>query len=224
MDRFEQPAPPPVDPRIEENRRKREEWERKKAEMESQKLKLQEEQARLDQEIARINEEIGNAREKTVAKSGVRVGPDFTTLPTELDARLEKLDPDSALRPTIINVGKTWSKKSQKGLLANAQTESVGTDKQKIEKNTCMDLLDALTQSGGLSIEGASLHIVVASTHCFGKNLMSTLVQDNVNPIDKMERSELIVAEMVHGKKAEEMLKRREVNRIKEHVPALFEK
>ena len=34
-------------------------------------------------------------------------------------AALEKLDLEGALRPAIINVGKTWSKRSQKGLLGN---------------------------------------------------------------------------------------------------------
>jgi hypothetical protein len=96
-------------------------------------------------------------------------------------------------------------------------------DQQKIEKNACFDLLDALTKSGGLPIEGASLHIVVASTHCFEKNLMDTLIKDNVNPIEKLERSEMIVAEVIHGKKAVEMINDAEVKRIQENVPILFE-
>jgi hypothetical protein len=33
---------------------------------------------------------------------------DFTKVPAELDKRFDKLDTDSALRPTIINIGKTW--------------------------------------------------------------------------------------------------------------------
>ena len=92
---------------------------------------------------------------------------------------------------------------------------------QKLEKNACWDLLDALTRSGGLGVEGATLHVVVASTHCFEKSVMDTLVVDNVNPIEKVERSMLIVAETIHGKAGRELLKGGEVQRVKAHFPAL---
>ena len=41
---------------------------------------------------------------------------DYTQLPTQLDRNYEKFDTDSALRPTIINVGDSWTKKSQAAL------------------------------------------------------------------------------------------------------------
>ena len=126
-------------------------------------------------------------------------GPDFTTLPTELDARLEAEDADGAVRPTIINVGKTWKKREQRSLLAGATERWLGVGEQKLEKNTCWDLLDALTRSGGLAMEQGQLHVVVASTHCFEKSLMDTLVKDNVNPIEKLEHTSSIVASVVHG-------------------------
>ena len=40
-----------------------------------------------------------------------------------------------------------------------------------------------------LPIECATLHVVVAATHCFDKSLVNTVVEDNVNPIEKAERS-----------------------------------
>ena len=92
---------------------------------------------------------------------------DFTTLPTQLDARLEAEDPDGAVRPTIINVGKVWNKRAQKALLGPTTVSSLGVSEQKLEKNTCWDLLDALTRSGGLPIEGAQFHVVISSTHFF---------------------------------------------------------
>ncbi len=44
---------------------------------------------------------------------------DYTRLPVELDGKFARLDEDSALRPTIINVGKQWNKRSKKGLLSD---------------------------------------------------------------------------------------------------------
>ena len=38
------------------------------------------------------------------------------------------------------------------------------------------------------------LHIVVAATHCFDKSLLDTVIQGNCNPIERVERSALIVA------------------------------
>lgn len=123
---------------------------------------------------------------------------DFSTLPTQLDERLEAEDPDGALRPTILNAGQQWRKSAQRSLLAPAQASVLDTNAQKLEKNACWDLIDALTRSGGLPVLGADLHVVVASTHCFEKSVMDTLVKDNMNPIEKLERSLLIVAESIH--------------------------
>ena len=54
-------------------------------------------------------------------------------------------------------------------------TEFSGPEDQRLGKQRCYDLLDALTKGGGLSIESATLHVVVAATHVFDKNLLNTL-------------------------------------------------
>jgi hypothetical protein len=77
-------------------------------------------------------------------------------------------------------------------------------------------LLDALTNSGCVGFDDATLHIVMASTHCFTDNLMNTLVKDNINPIEKLERSQLIVATTIHeGKRPEDLLVEDQVERVK---------
>ena len=45
-------------------------------------------------------------------------------------------------------------------------------------------------------MENASLHIVMAATHGFDKTVVETVVQDNVSPIEKVERSTLILAQV----------------------------
>ena len=37
-------------------------------------------------------------------------------------------------------------------------------------KQATFELLDALTKSGALVMESASLHVVIAATHCFDKS------------------------------------------------------
>ncbi len=72
-------------------------------------------------------------------------------------------------------------------------------------------------------MEGATLHIVMAATHCFEKNVINTLVQDNVNPIDKVERSALIVATTIHGLDARALVQPDQVVRLVIiYYPALF--
>lgn len=153
------------------------------------------------------------------APPGVR---DYTQVPKKMDRDFEKLDVDGALRPTIINPGKVWSKSSQKGLLAKPTTASVHADEQKKEKDAAFDLLDALTKSGGLPIEHASLHIVIAATHCFDKTVTDTVVKKNINPIEKVERSTLIMAGTIHQLPPGELIQDTQLPRVSTASPMLF--
>merc|ERR1712159_905759 len=111
---------------------------------------------------------------------------------------------------------------SQKALLESPITSSLGKDEQKKEKDAAFDLLDALTKSGAVPVEGASLHIVVAATHCFDKTITETVVQDNVNPIDKVERSTLIMASTVHQQPPSCLVRDNQLERLKLSSPRLF--
>ncbi len=124
---------------------------------------------------------------------------DVTLIPNALDAALEKLDPDGALRPMIVNVGKEWVRHRQAGLAGPVQKTVLTGEQQRLEKQRCCDLLDALTKSGSIAINGAALHVVIATSHSFEKSLMNTLVLDNVCPITKVEQSQLILAKHIFG-------------------------
>merc|ERR1712039_906332 len=111
----------------------------------------------------------------------------------------------------------------QKALLATAETSGLGTDQQKKEKDAALDLLDALTKSGALPVEHCSLHIVVAATHCFDKTVTETVVQDNVSPIDRVERSTLIMATTVHQQPACALVRESQLQRVRDSSPLLFQ-
>mmetsp|Transcript_853 Transcript_853/g.1463 ORF Transcript_853/g.1463 Transcript_853/m.1463 type:complete len:201 (+) Transcript_853:3-605(+) len=147
---------------------------------------------------------------------------DYTKVPREMDQRFERLDLDSSLRPTIISPGGNWTKKAQKALLAAPTTTTLYSDQQKTEKDAAFDLLDALTKSGAIPVENASLHIVVAATHCFDRTVTDTVVIDNVNPIDKVERSTLIMATTVHQQPAAALIREAQVPRVSATSPMLF--
>eukprot|EP00026_Physarum_polycephalum_P002207 Phypoly_transcript_02212.p1 GENE.Phypoly_transcript_02212~~Phypoly_transcript_02212.p1 ORF type:complete len:944 (+),score=196.07 Phypoly_transcript_02212:68-2899(+) len=138
--------------------------------------------------------------DKEIAQKGAPVGDigDYTKIPAQLEQKFEEFDESNALRPTIINPGKTWNKTFYASLLSEAEKKTVDTEEQEKEKNKAFDLLDALTKSGALSIDYASLHVVIASTHCFDKSIIHTVIQDNINPIEKVENSSLIVASTIH--------------------------
>merc|ERR1740129_373925 len=153
----------------------------------------------------------------------VAVQRDYTQVPKELDARFERLDQDNCLRPTIIKPGDVWSKREKKKLLADFTSRTLHGDDQKKEKNATFDLLDALTKSGGLPVEQASLHIFVAATHQFDKSVTETVVQDNVNPVDKVERSMLIMASTVHQVPTAKLLQAGQRARVEDTSPQLFQ-
>jgi len=139
-----------------------------------------------------------------------------------MDQRFEKLDVDTALRPTIIKPSDTWTKRAQKALLAKPTMETLRKGEQKRERDAAFDLLDALTKSGGLAVSHASLHIVVAATHCFDKTVTETIIQDNINPIDKVERSTLIMATTVHQQPAAALICESQLPRVGTVSPMLF--
>lgn len=148
---------------------------------------------------------------------------DCTKVPQEIDSKFEALDKEGAVRPTIINVSKVWSKRSQKALLDAPQTASVDVDSQKKERDAAFDLLDALSKSGGLNVEHAQMHIVIAATHCFDKNLMDTIVQSNVNPIEKVEMSTLIMASTIHKEPVNRLVAGDQLSRVMEFSPDLLQ-
>eukprot|EP00929_Paragymnodinium_shiwhaense_P073055 TRINITY_DN3711_c0_g1_i2.p1 TRINITY_DN3711_c0_g1~~TRINITY_DN3711_c0_g1_i2.p1 ORF type:complete len:979 (-),score=227.99 TRINITY_DN3711_c0_g1_i2:315-3251(-) len=156
-----------------------------------------------------------------VGEGAVSILRDYTKVPQQLDNIFEKIDPRSCVRPTIINVGEPWSKRSQAALLAQPTTQTLNKDKQKEEKDAAYDLLDALTKSGALPLQHAALHVVIASTHCFDKTVTETVVQDNANPIEMVERTVITMATTVHQQPLSQLVLENQRERLEASLPAL---
>jgi hypothetical protein len=122
-------------------------------------------------------------------------------LPARLDAMFGEFDLDGAVRPNKLTVGGTWQKKFQTTLLAKATQTALGKDELRAEKSRTFDLLDALSKSGALPLSDSQLHVVMVSTHVFDKTLMDTVLQLNVNPIEQVERSQLLMAAAIHNQR-----------------------
>lgn len=96
---------------------------------------------------------------------------------------------------------------SDLGILGKKETTSISSTESIVsEKTKAFDLLDSLTKSGGIALENVDLHVVIAATHAFGKTVMETLVQDNDNPIEKIQHSSLILTAAIHGVKFKEVV------------------
>jgi len=65
------------------------------------------------------------------------------------------------------------------------------------EKQKAFDLLDALSRSGSLEIPFSELHVLICATLSFEKSVMETVIQDNINPIEKLEMSTLLMGSTV---------------------------
>jgi hypothetical protein len=137
-------------------------------------------------------------RDGFIVDDTVVTGVDYTKVPGKIDAKLNKLDRDGAVRPTKLIVGQSWHKTFYESLLSKASKVTLGEDELRTERSKAIDLLDALTKSGALPLEDAQLHVVNVVTHCFDKTLMRTVARDNINPIERVERTQLIIASVVH--------------------------
>jgi len=161
------------------------------------------------------------------ASENLKVSYDLTNIPKVLDTQFEKMDNveryAGSLKSSVIEVGNTWTKKSKLNILSSLKDSILNAKKQEEEKDKAFDLLDALSRSGSLPIACAELHVMVASTHCFKKSVMNTVVEDNINPIEKIERSNLLVASVIHGVKAVELLEdKKEINSISRNAAYLL--
>ena len=151
-----------------------------------------------------------------------REGEDFTLIPKLLDAKLEKFDVDNALRSTIIKAGTTWNLKRQPNLLTPHAMQTLSGSRIESEKTRAFDLLDAISRSGALPIASSELHVFIAVSHCFENDVMGCIVQDNVNPIEKVEKSALMIASTIYGKPPMTLLKdESEVQRLTTTFPEL---
>jgi hypothetical protein len=112
-----------------------------------------------------------------------------------------------AFRPSILKPGNDWQRCRQSALLALPKQEPLGAKEQEQERCKAFDLLDRLTKSGLLPVRHASLHVLLAPTHCFDASLMDTVVQDSCDPLAPLERSALLLAAVVHGVPAEQLVK-----------------
>jgi hypothetical protein len=147
---------------------------------------------------------------------------DFTLIPKLVDATMEKHDTDSALRSTIIKTDTTWTRRRET-FLTEMESKTLRADDIKIEKNKAFDLLDALSRSGSLTIACSELHVIVAVTHCFENDVMGTVIQDNINPIEKLEKSTLLIASTIHGVPAKNLIRgSADVQRLTNSFPALL--
>jgi hypothetical protein len=148
---------------------------------------------------------------------------DFTTVPRILDAAIEQHGQGIALRSTTVKLSDSWTRSRQDSLLTEATASELWSADLNVERNKAMDLLDALSRSGSLPIPFSELHVIVSVTHCFEKDVIETIVQDNVNPIEKLEQSTLLVGSAIHGVPAMDLIRHREdLQRLKLSLPVLL--
>jgi hypothetical protein len=145
------------------------------------------------------------ATDKSSALSSWTATEDFTLIPKVLDTKLLE-DSDGALKSTTVKAGEGWYRTRQANLLTQSEKESLATETREKEKNRAMDLLTALSRSGSLPIESSELHVIVALTHCFEQDVMNTVYRDNVNPIEKVESSLILLGSTIHDLPEEKLL------------------
>ena len=124
---------------------------------------------------------------------------DITAIPTQLDANFDFYGGGAALRSAVINPSSSsWSRQRKATLLSTVEDQQLFAQQIDSEKNNAIQLLDALTRSGAIAISNAEIHVVIAVTHCFTNTLMDSLVVDNINPVEEIERGVLIAASTLY--------------------------
>ncbi|KAL7569633.1 hypothetical protein ACA910_008291 [Epithemia clementina (nom. ined.)] len=129
---------------------------------------------------------------------------DFTKIPFKLDMLIGKLDTDGYLRSMTIKTSQAWTLKRKVNLLLEAVSTTIG---QYSEKRRAFDLLDAITRSGNLPIKCSEIHVVIGVSHNFVDSVMRTLYVDNINPINKAEKSLLLLGSEIFKRKPTDLVR-----------------
>ena len=149
---------------------------------------------------------------------------DFTLVPKILDEAVEKSGADASLRSTVLKTSDNWVRNRQENILAKSKTWNLNSSDIRAEKNKAFDLLDALSRSGSLPIKHSDLHVMVAVTHCFEKDVIDTVIQDNIDPIEKIEMSTILFVSTIYGTPWRELIKdSEELKRLEGSVPLLLQ-
>jgi hypothetical protein len=150
---------------------------------------------------------------------------DFTMVPKLLDRTIEVHDKDGALRLTTVETSKDgWTRDRQKTLLTKSEPHILTTTDIASEKSKAFDLLDALSRSGSLAISFSELHVVICATHSFEKNVMETVIENNINPIEKLEMSTLLMASTILDIPVRDLIRKEEEReRLAVSFPRLLE-
>ena len=115
-----------------------------------------------------------SSSDDTTAYNSVSGGSDeITMFPKLLDSKLEKYDSDGALRSTIIKVGNDWFRKRQENLLTPSRTKRLDEETIDEGKKNALDLLDAISRSGSLSLATSELHVIIGVTHSLDESAIS---------------------------------------------------
>mmetsp|Transcript_16994 Transcript_16994/g.37132 ORF Transcript_16994/g.37132 Transcript_16994/m.37132 type:complete len:1009 (-) Transcript_16994:24-3050(-) len=161
-----------------------------------------------------------SASQQAAADSAVE---DFTLVPKKLDAKFADLDTDNSLRSTILSATKTWTRLRQENLLSSLKSSVLRQEMIESEKNKAFDLLDAISRSGTLPIACSELHVIISVSHCFENDVMGTVIQDNIDPISKIEKSSLIIGSTIFGESCEALLaESNDAERLAASFPSLF--
>jgi hypothetical protein len=147
---------------------------------------------------------------------------DVTLLSKQLERKILRLGLNDDLRPTILKTVSPW-KRSRQATLLSAPKKSISEVIK--ERTAAIILLDAISRSGAIPVDHADLHVFVAATQCFDNGILATIVQDNINPIEKVERSTLLLASAIHNScPIKEMIQHpSDIERIRKTFPEVLQ-
>jgi hypothetical protein len=173
-------------------------------------------------QISQLNEQLSNQMEELPSSGGNQIF-DLTAIPAALDKRLEEFDVDSAVHSTIIRPKSTVMKREQKSLLGEPFDRVLNDDELDAEKQAAFILLDSLSKSGGLILGNTALHVVVAATHCFDANLMDSVAKENINPVERVDRSAVLMASVTHRRPPRLLIEDSQIETMLTHSPNLLQ-
>jgi hypothetical protein len=131
------------------------------------------------------------------------------------------VDAWSNIHQRVLHTATVWQRVRQPSFVSRAVEEALEPQRQLQETHNALALLASLARGSRRPLQGVC-HTVALTTQLFSKSVLGLLLEEEVNPLDSVERASALVVAAATGRSATELVNPEQLARMHQRFPDLF--